>query len=215
MFTRWAMASEATLTFISPSPRSVSSQRHGGRWPPLPRSEALQREDTAAGQQGSDDLEGRVLGGGADEGDGAVLDVGEDDVLLRLVEAVDFVHEQDGGLRVHALAVAGLGHDAAEVGDAGGDCADRLEGGLGSCGDEAGEGGLAGAGRSPEDERGQTPGGDGAEQDAVLPDDLLLADELVEGAGAHSFGQRRVSLGVNATLTVEKGLTGVSFPACH
>ena len=134
--------------------------------------------------------------------------MGEDDVLLSLVEAVDFVYEQDGGLAVHPSAVAGLGDDTSQVGHAGGDGADRLEGGLGNGGHEAGEGGLARAGRPPEDEGGQTTGGDGAEQDAVTSDDLLLADELIEGAGAHPFGQRCVALGVYASLAVEKGFAG-------
>ena len=41
-------------------------------------------------------FEGRILGGRADEHDRARLDVREKRVLLRLVEAVDFVDEQDG-----------------------------------------------------------------------------------------------------------------------
>ena len=72
----------------------------------------------------------RVLGGGADERYCAVLDVGQDDVLLRLVEAVYFVHEQDGCLPVHPAPVAGLGDDAAQVGHARRYRADRLEGRL-------------------------------------------------------------------------------------
>ena len=123
------------LTFISPRPRSRVC--HGAVDDGLDflRCEALQGEDPAAGEQGRDNLEGRVFGGGADEGNGSVLDVGENDVLLGLVEAVDFVHEQDGGLAVHPAPVAGLGDDAAQVGNPGGDGADRLEGGLRSGGD--------------------------------------------------------------------------------
>ena len=144
-----------------------------------------------------------------------VFDVGEDDVLLSLVEAVDFVYEQDGGLAVHPSAVAGFRDDTSQVSHAGGDGADRLEGGLSGGGDQTGEGGLARAGRPPEDEGGQTTGGDGAEQDAVTPDDLLLTDELVEGAGAHPFGQRCVALGVHASLAVEKGFVGSVSSVCH
>ena len=170
--------------------------------------EALQGEDAAAGEQRGNDLEGWVFGGRAYQGDGAILNVGEDDVLLGLVEAVDFIHEEDGGLAVHPAAVSGLGDDTPQVGDTGGDGADRLEGSLGDCGDEAGEGGLARARRPPEDERGQTPGSDGAEEHTVLTDDLLLTDELIEGTGAHPFGQRRVALRVHASLAVEKGFVG-------
>ena len=120
--------------------------------------------------------------------------MGQDDVLLGFVETVNFVHEQDGGLAVHPAAVVGLGDDAAEVGDAGGDGAYRLKGGLGVGGDQAGEGGFAGTGRPPKDERRQISAagfldiGQGAKQHALLADYLLLADELGESAGAHPLG---------------------------
>jgi hypothetical protein len=58
-------------------------------------AEPLERVDPAAREQRRVDLEGRVLGGGADQHDGALLDVGQERVLLGLVEAVDLVHEQD------------------------------------------------------------------------------------------------------------------------
>jgi hypothetical protein len=62
--------------------------------------EGVQGEDTGAGEQRADDLEGRVLGRGADERNGAVLDIREDGVLLRLVEAMDLVDEEDGLARI-------------------------------------------------------------------------------------------------------------------
>jgi len=76
--------------------------------PPRPRSgsprarvrirQALEHVDATAGEEGRDDLEGRVLGGRAHQDDRAVLDVREEGVLLRLVEAVDLVHEEHGAL---------------------------------------------------------------------------------------------------------------------
>ena len=74
----------------------------------LPIVQRVQREHAAPGQKGRYHLEGRILGGGADEYNGAVLHVGEHGVLLCLVEAVDLVHEQDGALGVHAQAFPGL-----------------------------------------------------------------------------------------------------------
>jgi hypothetical protein len=81
---------------MPPSPCSVSASgaaeqaaQHLGR-------ERLQHEHAGAAEKCADDLEGRVLGGGADEGDGAGLDVGQECVLLRLVEAVYLVAEEDG-----------------------------------------------------------------------------------------------------------------------
>src|SRR5690606_2623557 len=51
-------------------------------------AERFEGEQQRARQQRRDDGEGRVLGGGADEGDPAVLDGGQQRVLLSLVEAV-------------------------------------------------------------------------------------------------------------------------------
>ena len=56
----------------------------------------LQRVDAAAGEQRGVEFEGRVLGRGADEADGAALDVGQESVLLRLVEAMNLIDEEDG-----------------------------------------------------------------------------------------------------------------------
>ena len=59
-------------------------------------AERLQDIYLAAGQEGSDDLEGRVLRRSADKDDGTVLDRTEQGILLGLVEAVDLVDEKDG-----------------------------------------------------------------------------------------------------------------------
>ena len=119
----------------------------------------------------------------------------EDDVLLALVEAVDLIYEEDGALLLQAEAVAGLSDDAAEVGDAGSDGGDGLEMGAGEGGDDAGEGGLAGAGGAPEDDGGELISLYGPAEDVAGADELLLADELVEGAGAHAGGQRGLAVG--------------------
>ena len=112
-------------------------------------SRALRVEDAGAGEEGADDLERWVLGGGADEGDGAVFDVGEDGVLLGLVEAVDLVDKENRflpriilsalrmlrfaphkRLRAGGLKGSGLGDDVAEISDAGGDGGEADEVGL-------------------------------------------------------------------------------------
>src|SRR3972149_6375375 len=95
----------------------------------------------------------------------------------------------------HPQPLLRLGDDAAEVGDAGGDGGDRLEVGAGLAGDDAGEGGLAGAGWPPEDHRRGLAGLDRLAQEAALANDLLLADELVEGLGPHAGGERRLAGG--------------------
>src|SRR5581483_7343997 len=60
------------------------------------RLELLQREDARAREQRADHFERWVLGRRADERNRAVLDERQDRVLLRLVESVDLVDEQDG-----------------------------------------------------------------------------------------------------------------------
>ena len=70
--------------------------------------EAAEDQHLAARQQGGVELEAGVLGRRADQGHRAVLDIGQEAVLLRAIEAVDLVHEQQGLL-------AGLGHLAASA----------------------------------------------------------------------------------------------------
>ena len=71
-----------------------------------PASSGLQHEDLRARQQRRVDLERRVLGGRADQHDVAGLDARQEGVLLRLVEAVDLVDEDDGAAAACAGAIA-------------------------------------------------------------------------------------------------------------
>ncbi len=119
---------------------------------------------------------------------------------------MDLVDEEDGAVAVPRpegrcggaclglsgpQRFAGLGDDATEVGDAGGDGRERDEAGVRALGDDAGEGGLAGAGRAPEDDRGELPGLDEASQQLAFSDDVLLAHVVVQGAGPHAGSERR------------------------
>jgi hypothetical protein len=65
--------------------------------------EAVEDQDLGAREEGGVQLEGRVLGGGPDQHDGAVLHVRQEAILLRLVEAVDLVDEEQ---RAAAVGVA-------------------------------------------------------------------------------------------------------------
>ena len=58
------------------------------------RVEGLELEDPRARDEGAVDLEEGILGRGADEEDGAVLDPGQEGVLLGLVPAVHLVDEE-------------------------------------------------------------------------------------------------------------------------
>src|SRR5689334_2698585 len=59
-------------------------------------------------QQRRVDRKGWIFGGGPDQRDRAVFHVRQQRVLLRLVEAVDLVDEQQRRLAVHALLLGGL-----------------------------------------------------------------------------------------------------------
>ena len=91
------------------------------------RGQGLQGEYPAPGQERRVDLKGRVFRGGADEYDRAVFHVGENHVLLRLVEPVNLVHEQDGRLPVKGPPFLRSRNRLAEVGHAGRHRRNRLK----------------------------------------------------------------------------------------
>ena len=62
-------------------------------------------------------------------------------------------------------------------------------------GDDLGECGLADAGRSPEDERAEIVALDLDAERLAGGDEVLLADELVEGARTHAVGERASAIG--------------------
>src|SRR5262249_36733907 len=64
--------------------------------------ELIQDVNAAARKQGAVDLERRVFGGGADQPDIAALHVGKKRVLLSAIEAVNFIHKQNGSRSVLA-----------------------------------------------------------------------------------------------------------------
>jgi hypothetical protein len=152
----------------------------------------LQHHHPAPGQQRGVDLEGRVLGGGADEGDVARLDVGEQGVLLPLVVAVDLVDEEHGAAAFVLAAVLRFLQDLPQLLDPREDGAQRLEVGGGDAADDVGQSRLPRAGGAPQDDGGDPVGLDRAAQRRVGAQRFFLAEDLVQRAGAHAIGQRRV-----------------------
>ena len=164
----------------------------------------LELEDAAAADQRLVDLEVGVLGGRADQDHRAVLDPRQQRVLLRLVEAVDLVHEEDGALAELAAALLRVGDGGADVGHAGQHRVDGDEVRPRGVGDDPRQRGLARARRPVEDHRAELVGLDGAAQQPARPHDVLLADELVQRARAHPRGERRFLLGQLLAAGVEK-----------
>src|SRR5207253_1941697 len=97
----------------------------------------------------------------------------------------------DGLAARGAQGLLALGDGLADVGDRARDRRERHEPGLRGGSDDAGEGGLAGAGRPPEDDGAEAVGGDQVAERAVGADEVRLADELVEGPGPHARGEGR------------------------
>lgn len=63
-------------------------------------SEFFEHEDSAPAEQRIIDGEARILGGCADEDDGAFLYIGQKRILLGFIPAVDFIQENDGRFAV-------------------------------------------------------------------------------------------------------------------
>jgi len=151
--------------------------------------EGFEDVDLGAGEKRRDDLEGGIFGGGADEEDVAGFDVGEEGVLLSFVEAVNFVHEDDGALGSAGFAL-GLGHDLFDFLDAAEDGAEGDEFAAGEAGDDARESGFAAAWGAPEKHGTEIVGFDLEAERLAGAEEFFLADEFVEGAGAHALGER-------------------------
>ena len=98
----------------------------------------------------------------------------------------------------------GVGHHLLDLLDAGEDGGEFDEGGVGGVGDDFGEGGFADAGRAPEDHGGGVVALDLHAERLAGPEEMLLAEELVEGAGAHALGERSGSR-VSRRLEVGRG----------
>ncbi len=145
-------------------------------------------ENLAARDERRVDAEERVLRRRADEDDDPILDVAEQHILLRAVEAVDFVEEEDRPLGV-LQAIAGAGEDVADFLDADRRCVDGLEGGLGALGDDLSQGRFAGAGRAVEDRAGQPIGVQQAAEELAGAEEVLLTDEFVQRSRPHPHGQ--------------------------
>ena len=83
--------------------------------------ERLEFENARAAEQRSHNFERRVFGGRANQGDSAVLDGGQDGVLLGLVETMYLVYEERCADAPIAAVGIGGGDDLAQFSNAAGD----------------------------------------------------------------------------------------------
>ena len=176
-------------------PQSAILVRHG---PVNERLDVLDRkrlklEHAAAADQRAIDREERIFGRGADEDHDAVLDVRQEHILLGLVEAVDFVDEQQCPLPGGREPIGGLGDDFPQFLHTAGDGADLMKMALRGAGQEACERGFARAGRAVEDDRPEPIGRQQSPQQFPFAEKVLLPDELIERPRPHP---RRQGLGL-------------------
>ena len=151
--------------------------------------EGPQDHDAGAGQKRRDDFEGRVFRRGADQRDEAALHVGQEGVLLGLVEPVDLVDKQDRSPARPLQLDPGFFDDAPDLLDSGENRRKGGEMGLRLAGDDAGKGGLPGAGRPPEDHGKEAVLLDGLAQQPSLFQDVGLTHIFLEGFRPHPVRQ--------------------------
>ena len=124
----------------------------------------------------------------ADQDARAVLHVGQEDVLLGFVEAVDLVDEED---RAHAaeLVARAVAH-LADLGDVGDHARAAHEFALRGARDHLREGGLAAAGRAEEDDVREAVRLDHAAEELAGPEDVRLSGDFLERARPHARRER-------------------------
>ena len=145
--------------------------------------ERLEDVDLAAAQQRRDHFERGVFGRRADEREDALLDGSQQRILLRFVETVDFVDEQQRGLLVEEPLLARRLDHLAHILHARRNGREGEERTFQLRGDDLRQRGLAHAGRSPEDERRDVARLEELAEHPVFAHEVLLPDVFVDRAG--------------------------------
>ena len=109
--------------------------------------------------------------------------------MLRFVEAVYLVHEDDGSGAVLARPFR-VGHHLLDFFDPGQHRGKFDEIGMGHAGDDLGQRGFADAGRPPEKQRAGVVALDLHPQRLAGRENVFLSDKLIQRTRAHAIGQR-------------------------
>ena len=153
------------------------------------RLDRIQHEDTRPGEERGVDLERRIQRRGSDQDDRAVFHVRQKCILLRPIEPVDLVDEEDGPSSGAAFR-SGPGDDLPDLLDAGGNGAEGGEAAFRDLCNDAGERGLPGSGRTPEDDGRKVIGLDHPPERGIRSDQVFLSPDLVQRPGAYAVRQR-------------------------
>ena len=149
----------------------------------------LEGHHARAGQQRRIEREGRVFRGRPHQRDGAILHHRQKTVLLRAVEPVDLIHEQQRSLPGHAPRTRAIEH-LFQIGHAGKNRADLLEMQRRLPRQQPRHGGLSRAGWPPEDHRPQRPRTEQPRQRAIWPGQMILPHHLTKLRRTQPVSQR-------------------------
>ncbi len=149
----------------------------------------IEHQHLTARHERAGEREGGILGGRPDEGDRAILDLGQQPVLLGAIEAVDLVDEQERGL-TRAAPRLRLLVDLAQVRHPGHHRRELHQRLAQAPGEQAGERRFAGAGRPPQDDRAELAAGEHAPERRIRAEQMVLADQLLECLRAQPVGER-------------------------
>src|SRR5258706_2540893 len=153
--------------------------------------ETLEHVHRGARKQRADHFKRGVLGRGTYESEQPLLHEWQECVLLRLVEAVHFIHEKDGALSGRRQHLLGPPHGVFDVSNAGkhGGKGDDLR--VERVGHETRERRLADPRRPPQDHGMRLARLERKTQGLARSEQMLLPYEFVERFGPQGFGQRR------------------------
>ena len=173
--------------------------------------ERLEDEDLRARQQGGVDFKRRVFRRRANQCDIAGFDARKKRILLRLVESVNLVHEDDRPPASTPASILRGGHDVFDFLDPGQHGAEGKEVRLREIRHHARERGFPGAWRSPEDDRLEQVTLDRFAQRPAGSQELVLTLDFVERSRSHAFGKRhrpRVNRLIGLVEERRHGLSG-------
>src|SRR5258708_1548346 len=177
-------------------PRTASSVRFCSHVSPLPENgqdlfliQTVQHEDACARQERGINFKTWILGSGSDKRDDAALDMWQDSILLRFVEAVYLIDEQDGALLAELLQFAGILYHFTQVCDACRDGTERDEVGMSLASNHLCQCCFAAAGWPPQNHRGNAVLFNAATQDPPWRQEMLLPENLVQCARTHARRQ--------------------------
>ena len=148
--------------------------------------QGLELKDTGPAENGVIHVKIGVLRGGGNEGQAAVLHELQQGLLLLLVKILNLVQVEQHP--VGGQHGADLPHHVLDVRDGGGGGVEPVEGPVGAFGDDVGHRGFSRAGGAVKDQIGDAAAVNDAAQKAVLPQDMGLPHDLVQGLGADFVG---------------------------